>query len=194
MNIVPNAVPQAPRDDVLSFITDGQPLPPFPFLVGRRGYYADSMGKPGVNDVNLYDDAFFLFEEDRMCSFNGNCDPGKHVPGMANLKPGRWRYRVGIHNLSKDASEHPHYMALVQAAPVTVTRDGGGDDTGFFGINIHCGGNTVTSSAGCQTIPPSQWGDKFTHKPGDFMYVVEKALARYGRSDLAYILTERAAS
>lgn len=189
--IVPHSRPQTSRDGVLSFITDGLGLPAFPFSVGRRGYYADSMGRPGVNDINIYDDAIWLVERVAMWAFNANCDPGRHRAGMANLKPGRWLYRPGIHNISKDPAEHPHYRALVQAAPVTVYRDEQGDDTGLFGINIHCGGRTVTSSAGCQTIPPEQWGDIHTAKPGDFMYIVDRALERENRKDLAYILTSR---
>jgi hypothetical protein len=96
-----------------------------------------------------------------MVAFNANCDPSRTERGIARLCVGRWKYRPGIHNLSKDPKEHPHYEALVQAGHVTVDRGAGNLDTGFFGINIHCGGNTTTSSLGCQTIPPAQWGDKF---------------------------------
>lgn len=195
-NIVPNARPQASRDDVLSFITDGQPLPAFPFLVGRRGYYADSMGKPGVNERNIYDDAVWIIERTAIIAFNANCDPGRYAKHMATLKVGRWQYRPGIHNLSKPAETH--YEALVQAAPVTVVRDEEGEETGLFGINLHCGGFNVTSSLGCQTIPPAQWGDKFaaTPKPGDFMHCIHAALKREnrdepGRDTLWYILTAR---
>lgn len=183
MSIVPRSRPQTSRDAVLSFIDDGLPLPPYPFLVGRRGFYGDSMGKPGANDLNIYDDALFLLDRDRMWVWNANCDPGKHRPGMANLKPGRWLYRPGIHNISKDPALHPHYEALVQAGKVTVHRDEQGDDTGFFGINIHRGGEHVTSSEGCQTIPPAQWPE--------VMPAVHRALEREGRTDLTYVLTSR---
>ena len=207
--IVPATPPSVSRAAVLSFIEDARPLPAFPFLVGRRGYYGDSMGAPHANDLNLYDDAIFLVEADRVTAFNANCAPGRHQTGMANLAVGRWLYRPGLHNLSKDPAEHPHYRALVQADEVVVVRDdtdafkagdrhpqygkclGHGRWQGWFGINIHRGGNTVTSSAGCQTIPPAQWGELTSHVPGDFMAEVDRAMQAAGYTELWYILTSR---
>lgn len=181
---------------VLSYVGSDAPAPEFPFLVGRRGYYGDSMGRPGVNDIGIYDDAIWLVERTRLTAFNANCDPGRRRLGMANLKVGRWKYRPGIHNLSKDPVTHPRYEALVQAAHVTVIRDGQGEFSGFFGINIHCGGENTTSSLGCQTIPPSQWGDKHARREGDFMREVHRALADEGRDHpgkdtITYVLTSR---
>jgi hypothetical protein len=134
-------------------------------ILGRRGYYRDSMGAPGRNDRNLYDDAiavYFPAEGERAevyQTFNANTDPSREAPGIAVLKPGVWRYQLGIHNLSKPPAER--YPALVQADEVTVGRDDRGEDTGWFGINIHRGGYTTTSSLGCQTIWPGQWSAFF---------------------------------
>lgn len=210
--IVPAARPAVGRAGVLSFVDelgDGLPLPPFPFLVGRRGYYGDAMGAIAKNDLNVYDDALFLVEADRLTAWNANCDPGRHQAGMANLAVGRWLYRPGIHNQSKDPATHPHYRALVQAAEVVVVRDdtqdfkagdrhavygeclGQGRWRGWFGINIHCGGNTVTSSLGCQTIPPAQWGDLQVHRAGEPMAEIDRALAASGHTEIPYILTSR---
>jgi lysozyme len=176
---------------VLSFIDDGQSLPPYPFLVGRRGYFGDTLGAVGQNDVGLYDDAIWLVERESMTAFNANCDPTRLAPGIARLLPGRWKYRPGTHGLSRPKAQQ--YEALVQAGHVTVSRGGGVLDTGFFGINIHCGGEHGTSSLGCQTIPPDQWGDK--HRPilPSFMGHIHRALADERRTDdvLTYILTSR---
>lgn len=132
------------------------------FVVGIRGYYLDTMGKPGANDRAIYDDAIFVVAPGRHFSaWNGNTDPSRHragigtgaAKGMASLKPGLWRaHRFGLHK--------GQYRALIQiGGPVTVTRDGSPpyDDTGYFGINIHKGGYNTTSSEGCQTIHPDQW-------------------------------------
>lgn len=190
--LVPAARPQVSRAGVLGYV--GDDLPPFPFLVGRRGYFGDTMGAVGQNDVGLYDDAIWLVERDDMTAYNANCDPSRTERGIARLCVGRWMYRIGIHNISKDPKTHPHYEALVQADHVDVDRGAGLIDTGFFGINIHCGGENTTSSAGCQTIPPEQWGDKQRPILPSFMGHVRRALAAEGKpwtAPLTYVLTSR---
>jgi lysozyme len=137
-------------------------------LLGIRGYYMDSMGERGKNDRGIYDDAIVaafvrLGKVEKIWAFNANTDPSIHRKAIAVLRPGSWRYQIGIHGLAKPKSQQ--YRALVQAGAVTVDRDGIGADTGWFGINIHRGGETTTSSLGCQTIHPAQWDE--------FMRIVE---------------------
>lgn len=150
------------------------PLPAV-FVVACPGYYLNSMGKPGVNDRGMNDDAFAVFGPEMFVAFNGNTDPSIRKPGIATLRPGQivW-YRPGPHGIGRK-TEHP---AFRQDSPVVVRRDGQvapagtvhrrfgvslGDglwtDLGFSGrfwINLHrqFGG---TSSAGCLTIPGDQW-------------------------------------
>jgi hypothetical protein len=134
----------------------------YPLLVvGIRGYYRDSMGKPGVNDRGIYDDALFIHSPYVTASYNGNVDPSKYLEGqgfgqkkgMASLNNGFWPvYRFDLHK--------GKYLALCQrAGKVTVTRDGDPpyQDTGDFGVNIHMGGWGTTGSEACQTIHPDQW-------------------------------------
>jgi len=155
-------------------------------LVGIRGYYRDTMGAVGKQDRGIYDDAIILVSPNVHAAFNANVDPGaygknpKIGKGYASLKPGVWRYKLGRHGIR---SGNP-YRALVQGAPVTVSRDGQGDETGWFGINIHKGSNRSVSSEGCQTIPPAQW-------PA-FITMVETEMKRNNAKTVSYVLTQNA--
>lgn len=150
-------------------------------ILGRRGYYRDSMGVKGKNDRGIYDDAIAIVTPSAFATFNANTDPSIKRPGVAVLKAGVWRYKIGIHGLSKPAAKR--YTALVQADDVTVIRDQQGEDTGRFGINIHRGGYNTTSSLGCQTIYPPQWEA--------FIALVKNEVARYAVKTFPYLLTER---
>ena len=180
MTLAPPAKPKLSRAEVAAILADHR-ITDAVAIVARRGYYRDTMGEPGANDRGIYDDAIFLISRYLFASFNGNTDPSIARPSVAVLKPGVWRYKLGIHGLSRPASQR--YKALVQAAPVTVHRDGAGDDTGWFGINIHRGSRTTTSSLGCQTIVPDQW-------PA-FIALVEQELKRAGQTVVPYVLTEQ---
>jgi lysozyme len=147
------------------------------YLVGIRGYYhADHSD----NQRGIYDDAIFLVTPQDFVSFNANVDPSVFRTGIAKLKAGVWMYQPGIHGLSKPKDRQ--YTALVQAAEVTVIRDGKGPDTGYFGINIHRGSHSSTSSLGCQTIAPQQWDA--------FISLVRRAINASGRAVIPYLLNE----
>ena len=146
-------------------------------LLGVRGYYKKTMGNPLKNDRGIYDDAIFIVGPDVYLSFNANTDPSITRKGIANLVTGVWWYKPGKHKINSPSG----YPALVQAAQVTVLRDGQGEDTGWFGINIHKGGFNTTSSLGCQTIHPTQWSS--------FINTVYDQLKRYNQKKVPYVLT-----
>ncbi len=123
-------------------------------LLGIRGFFNEYY-KTDSNERGVYDDAIFLVTDKICLGFNANCDATKYVDDTAELNPGLWSYKTGIHGLKKTPDKQ--YMALVQNRPVTVTRANGITETGFFGINIHRGGQYSTGSLGCQTIYPGQW-------------------------------------
>src|SRR5688572_6960321 len=147
-------------------------------LLGIRGYYKRTMGNPVKNDRGIYDDAIFILAPELFAAFNANTDPSVFTMGIACLKNGIWWYQPGRHKMLLPSG----YPALIQAEEVTVVRDGKGEDTGWFGINIHKGGYHTTSSLGCQTIYPAQWEG--------FIGCVYDQLYRYGQKKIPYILTE----
>lgn len=178
--MIPQAKPRLSEAEVKKRVqAAGLDTDKYPFhIVGIRGYYKRTMGNPTRNDRGIYDDAIFLVSPNHFSSYNANTDPSKRrngwgfgrKKGMAVLKPGVW--------LSYCYSKHKWvYPAICQRkAPVTVLRDkkgGSYEDTGMFGINIHKGGIWSTWSAGCQTIPSSQW-DEFMAS------AVEQAKQFYG--------------
>ncbi len=175
--VIPSSRPQQTRAATTKQleaqgITDGFAL------LGVRGYYLKSMGSTTANDRGIYDDAILLVTPEAYVTFNANCDPSIFRKRIATLVPGVYTYKLGIHGLSKPKDKQ--YEALVQAGKVTVARDGAGDESGWFGINIHRGGQNSTSSEGCQTIHPSQWDG--------FVALVKQELKRAGRKTIPYVL------
>lgn len=146
-------------------------------VVGCRGYYRRTAAE---NQRGVYDDAVFVVTPDTFAAFNFNVDPSVYRQNIANLNLGVWWYKIGIHGLSKPKEQQ--YRAFVQAAPVTVQRDGNGHDSGWFGINIHRGGVNSTSSLGCQTVPPKQWDAVFA--------LVESEMKRNKVTKFAYLLVD----
>ncbi len=141
-----------------------KPIPEL-YVLAVRGYYRDTMGKRGENDIAIYDDAFFIVSPFGFSSWNGNTDPSRFgwntgaKKYMARLKVGIWIFKRLKHKMNSPTG----YMAFGQGdSPVTVQRMSGdgkvhNEETGCFGINNHRGGSVGTSSEGCVTLPPEQW-------------------------------------
>lgn len=151
-------------------------------ILANRGYYLHTMGNPEKNDRGIYDDAIWIYHDGGVASFNANVDPTIYRKDIANLKPGVWFYKRGIHGLSKPPELR--YEALVQACEFTVIRDGNPpyEETGYFGINLHKGGNESTWSLGCQTIYSPQWDE--------FIETVKALTIRYQQHEIPYLLTD----
>ena len=173
-NLIPKIRPAPPRDIFTDELLKHN-IRDAVVLIGKRGWYSE-----GDNERGIYDDAIFFHSPSGVMVFNANTDPTRYGfnssvgKGMASLKPGVWRYKVGQHKEIRPA--------LVQAAPVTVKRDGGKEETGYFGINIHPGSYNSTSSEGCQTIWPDQWQS--------FINLVVGELKRYQQQIACYLLIE----
>ena len=156
------------------------------FIIGIRGYYKNTMGVKGKNDINICDDAICILSEDFFETFNGNTDPSKTQKSIATLQPGYYAsYRFDTH-----FGKVLKYPAICQRlGDVNIKREGQGDKiiSGKFGINIHKGGYKTTSSLGCQTIHPDQWEDFYNKaKKQAEVYYKEK----WNSETITYILIE----
>jgi lysozyme len=125
--------------------------------VAIRGFDLDE-GVKGQNDRQIWDDRVFIVTPNDIKVFECNTDPNGFRKGygtgsnkgMACLKKGVWFFGKGTHKGTP---------AFRQCVPFTVTRDGNPpyDDTGYHAINWHSGGQTSTSSLGCQTLKPNDF-------------------------------------
>jgi hypothetical protein len=149
-------------------------------IIGKRGYYQDTMGVAGKNDRGLYDDAMSILSPRAFKTFNANTDPSKQGGKLAVLQPGVWTMEPWTHHAGT-----PHaYPCLMQAEPVTVLRDNGIRETGMFDIEIHQGGYNTTGSLGCQTVWPDQYEE--------FKDLWKAEMAFYGMKRIDYLLYEEA--
>lgn len=179
----PQSRPKATREEVLAMVKAAGFKPQGPaFFVGIRGYYRDTMGKPGENDRGIYDDAIYIITPAGASSFNANTDPSRFKPGVAKLIPGIHKYKKGKHGISKPGGGYPAYRPATPDESLPVTRDGKEGIHKGIAINIHKGGYTTTSSEGCQTIHPDQWLE-FKRK-GD------AAMDHEGLKEIEYVLIE----
>lgn len=167
------------------------------YIVGVRGYWQDTMGKPGVNDVGIWDDAMFYVSPNMFLAENANTDPSRYgwnaAAGkpMAVLNAGCWPFRRGPHKGKTPAFRQ---MTQAEAAKVGAPFDGrfavtrcyavndarNYAEAGYYAINIHPGGNVGTSSEGCQTLPADRaqaflqkvWDDTLAAKMPFVWYIL----------------------
>ena len=175
-------------------------------VVANRGYYRDSMGEPGHNDVAIFDDASWIVNliTSEVVPYRWNTDPsglGNNQAldkGFAILKPGIWPFYRGPHKQKGPAwrqfdDETAERMNLGKLfldghrskGEFEVWRGQFGENPewGYQAINIHWGGDYNTSSWGCQTAPADQWKD-FQTRSYELTTNAKQAV-------LPYILTEQ---
>ena len=181
VRVLPGSRPQLPREEAERKLAAFGVKVDRPIILGERGYYQDSMGVRDKNDRGIFDDALIIISPRAYRTFNGNTDPSTKGGRLAVLQPGVWDFEEGIHGRSKPVAKQ--YEALIQAGPVTVLRDNGVKETGWFGINIHHAGFNTTTSAGCQTVYMGQWDE--------FRGLYKAELAFYAQERIPYVLTVR---
>jgi lysozyme len=180
--MTPSSRPKATRSLIERLAKKSAKDLPAVYIVGVRGYYRDTMGKPGANDRGIYDDAIFVVGPKTFAAFNANTDPSVFRKGIASLVPGVHHYRPGNHGISRPGGGYPAFRPATKNEELPVTRDGVSDPRPGVAINIHRGGRTTTSSEGCQTIPPAQ--------EDAFHALVTKELKAAGQETFPYILLE----
>ena len=178
--MLPPSKPRLASSEVEKIIRRHKVIDPV-VVGGIRGYYRQTMGDPTKNDRGIYDDALFIWSQSPVCAaFNGNTDPSRFRPGIASLVEGVHRYRRGMHGISR-GNPYPAFRPATKGEALPVRRDGETEISDGIAINLHRGGNSTTSSEGCQTIPPSQWNS--------FYALLDGEMKRHGVSTFPYILT-----
>jgi len=175
--IIPTSRPKATREEILRHITAAglDVSREKAVIVYVRGYYRDSMGKPGRNDIGIYDDAAFVVTEKVFRAFNANTDPAKAGHSFAMLEPGVYDFYQGKHKGKYDALRpYPEGVRL------PCTRDG--VRSTCANTNQHRGGYNATYSEGCLTFPPSQYDE--------FIRVAYGEMNRFGKKTIKTVLVE----
>ncbi len=140
-------------------------------ILGIRGYYKNTMGRPGVNDRNIHDDAFFVTYPGGMYATVGNTDPSIYKPGIAVLVP-------GVYECVK--WKHKRILPALQIIEDRLLRDGQKKiDVGRHGINFHFG---ETGSLGCQTMPKANFKV--------FQPLVYKLMDQFGKERIKFVLID----
>lgn len=159
--------------DTFNVLSEDEPCA----LLGVRSYYRDTMGEQGANDVGIYDDAMFFVAPGIFLAVNANTDPSRLGwnaaigKAFAMLLPGLWYFIRGAHKgkvpaLRQADEDQADEVKIPDNGHFKVWRGKSADDIitktarvdeGYHAINIHSGGESTTSSWGCQTIPPSQF-------------------------------------
>lgn len=155
--VIPKERPQRGESDLLKIANhffDGDL--PIITVIGIRGYYLNSQGKPNVNDLETYDDAIFTLIRGRLVgAYNANTDPSKTHADMAMLKEGIYQFYKGMHK-----NKYWAFRAYPEGVKLPCQRQ---DSHGIWHdslcqlINIHMGYFNTTGSAGCQTIIKTQF-------------------------------------
>lgn len=179
MQIIPNSKPKATRADIETYLrANGLNPSDGVFLVGRRAYFKDTMGAPGANDFNCYDDGIFVISPNVFAAFNGNCDPSRKIENgraLAQLVPGVYKFYKGKHKGKYNA-----LRAYPEGVKLPCIRNGAPSECQY--INIHKGGLNDTWSQGCTTIPLTQYDA--------FIALVYSEMTRCRQSTITYVLTE----
>ena len=182
-NILPPARPKRNRaliDAVAShFSLDPAKLN----IVFVRGHYLDSMGKPGKDDINVYDDACFIFAPNLFESYNANTNPSFVKRGtrrLAQLNLGRYQFYQGLHK-----GRYKALRAYPEGVVLDCTREGKPSTCRY--INIHKGSTNpkatdIVWSEGCLTLPDTQFGD--------FILRVYNAMDRLKQKTVEVVLVE----
>lgn len=179
--MLPNSRPKATRALIERLAKKAAKDLPTVYLVGVRNYYTDSFD-PGGSGRGVYDDAAFIVGPETFAAFNFNSDPSAFRKNIATLVPGVHLYRPGNHGISRPGGGYPAFRPATKNEELPVTRDGVSVPWPGVAINIHRGGNTTTSSEGCQTVPPKQWDA--------FHALLTKELKAAGQKTFPYILLE----
>lgn len=158
--------PKLTRDELMAKLApyirkfDGYDL----FIAFWRGYRKNTMGVPGQNDRNIYDDAAFIVSKGGgYFPYNANVDPSKYRSGVGfGENKGIASIKANMVFYSWILDYHKNqYLALCQRrGPIAVIRDGNPpyeQISAYLGVNNHEGPINSTGSLGCCTIPKTDY-------------------------------------